>query len=50
MMGETAKTFVAGIVAIGLVTAFGLHAAGLAQLSNSGGKAASGLLGTAEKG
>ena len=44
------KTFVAGIVAIGLVTAFGLHATGLSSLTTSAGKAGQGLLGTAETG
>jgi hypothetical protein len=44
------KTFVSGVVVIGLVTAVGLHAGGLAKVSTSGGKAASGLLHTAEKG
>lgn len=47
---DLAKTFIAGIVAIGLVTAFGLHASGLSQLTRSGGSAGSGLLNTAEKG
>lgn len=44
------KTFVSGVVVIGLVTAVGLHASGLAKVGTSGGKAASGLLNTAEKG
>jgi len=47
---DLAKTFVAGIVAIGLVTAFGLHASGLSQLAKSGGSASQGLLRTAETG
>lgn len=47
-MGDTVKTFVAGIIAIGLVTAFGLHAKGLSQVGTAGGKAGSGLLKTAE--
>lgn len=47
---DVVKTFVSGVVIIGLVTAFGLHASGLSQVATSGGKAASGLLGTAEKG
>lgn len=47
---DLAKTFVAGIVAIGLVTAFGLHSAGLAQVGKVGFSGASGLLNTAEKG
>ena len=49
-MGDTAKLFLGGVVAIGLVTAFGLHATGLAKLATAGGKAGSGLLGTAETG
>jgi hypothetical protein len=47
---DIAKTFVAGVVAIGLVTAFGLHASGLTGLTRVGGNAASGLLRTAETG
>jgi hypothetical protein len=49
-MGDTAKLFIAGVVAIGLVTAFGLHASGLAQVAKSGGQAGQGLLGTAISG
>lgn len=44
------KTFVVGIVTIGLITAFGLHADGLSKLAGSAGKAGQGLLGTAETG
>ena len=44
------KMFVAGVVAIGLVTAFGLHAQGLAKVGTSAGKAGQGLIGTAETG
>lgn len=47
---DIAKTFVAGVVAIGLVTAFGLHSTGLTSLVKAGGSAGSGLIGTAEKG
>lgn len=47
---DNVKVFVAGVVAIGLVTAFGLHASGLTGLTRVGGKAASGVLNTAEKG
>jgi hypothetical protein len=47
---DIAKTFVSGVVVIGLVTAFGLHAGGLSKVIQSGGKASSGLLHTAEKG
>lgn len=51
-MGSTGpvEKFVAGIVAIGLVTAFGLHATQLSKLVTSGGTAGSGLLKTAERG
>lgn len=45
-----AEKFVAGVVAIGLVTAFGLHATSLASLAGSVGKAASQVEGTAIKG
>lgn len=44
------KTFVSGVVVIGLVAAVGIHASGLSKVATSGGKAASGLLNTAEKG
>jgi hypothetical protein len=44
------KTFVSGVVVIGLITAVGLHATGLAQVGSSAGNAGQGLLGTAEKG
>lgn len=44
------EKFVTGIIAIGLVTAFGMHAAGLATLSKSAGGAGANLLGTAIKG
>jgi hypothetical protein len=47
---DLAKVFVSGIVVIGLVTAFGLHATGLARLTQAGGRAGSGLLNTAERG
>lgn len=47
---EIGKTLAAGLVAIGLVTAFGLHSSGLAKLAQSGGTAGSGLLKTAEQG
>ena len=49
IIGTVAMT-VAGVVAIGLVTAFGLHATGLAQVAKSGGAAGQGLLGTAISG
>jgi len=47
---ELAKILVSGIVVIGLVTAFGLHASQLAKLPAPTGKAISGVLNTAEKG
>lgn len=49
-MGDTFKLLVSGIVVIGLVTAFGLHAGQLAKLPKPSGQAVSGVLGTAEKG
>jgi hypothetical protein len=45
-----ADTFITGVVAIGLVTAFALHATDLTKLVSATGTAGSGLLGTAEKG
>ena len=47
---DTVKTLVGGVVVIGLVTAFGLHARNLAKLPKPTGQAVSGILGTAEKG
>ena len=44
------ETFVAGVVAIGLVTAFGLHAQNLAVLTKQTGTSSSQLLNTAEVG
>jgi hypothetical protein len=49
-MADGFKTLVSGIVIIGLVTAFGLHATQLAKLPKPTGQAVSGVLGTAEKG
>jgi hypothetical protein len=49
-MGDTARNLTAGLVAVALITAFGLHATQLAQLSTSAGKSGSGLLHTAETG
>lgn len=49
-MSDGIKTLVSGIVVIGLVTAFGLHAGQLAKLPKPTGQAVSGVLGTAEKG
>jgi hypothetical protein len=47
---ELVKILASGIVVIGLVTAFGLHASQLAKLPKPTGQAISGVLGTAEKG
>jgi hypothetical protein len=49
-MGDAVKTFVAGVVAIGLIAAVGLHASGLGTVVGKAGTAGQGLLGTAEKG
>lgn len=40
-MQDSARKFVTGIIAIGLVTAFGVNAAGLAKVIKTGGKSAS---------
>jgi hypothetical protein len=47
---ETLKMLIGGVVVIGLVTAFGLHATQLAKLPKPTGQAVSNVLGTAEKG
>lgn len=47
---STVDKFITGVVAIGIVTAFALHATQMSSLVKSGGTAASGLIGTAEKG
>lgn len=44
------EKFVVGVVAIGLVTAFGLHAIQLSKLAPAVGGAGSGLIRTAERG
>ena len=49
-MKDGIKIALAGVIAIGLVTAFGIHARQLAQLPKPAGKAASGFLATAETG
>jgi hypothetical protein len=49
-MHDLAKMAIAGGVAIGLVTAFGLHAKNLGTLAGSAGKATSGLTHTLETG
>ena len=47
---KTGEMFVSGVIAIGLVTAFGLHAANLSTLAKSTGSAAGNVLNVAEKG
>lgn len=47
---DIVKILASGVVVIGLVTAFGLHADQLAKLPKPTGQAFSGVLGTAEKG
>jgi hypothetical protein len=47
---DAVDKFIAGVVAIGLVTAFGLHSTQLATLTKQGGNSASQLLNTAEVG
>jgi hypothetical protein len=49
-MKDGVKLVIAGIVGIGLVTAFGLHAKQLSALPQPTGKAFSGVLSTAETG
>ena len=49
-MKDSVKLGIAGLVAIGVVTAFGLHARALAALPKPSGQAVSGVLGTAETG
>ena len=49
-MKDSIKMLIAGGVAIGLVTAFGLHASQLAQLPKPTGTALSGVLHTTETG
>ena len=46
-MGNTAKTFLSGIIAIGVMTALVLPGRQTAKVLAAGGKAGSGLLGTA---
>lgn len=47
---NTVDKFVTGVVAIGLVTAFALHASSLSTLVKTTGSAGQGLIGTAETG
>jgi len=49
-MKDGIKIAIAGVIGVALVTAFGLHAADLAKLPQPTGKAASGVLATAETG
>jgi hypothetical protein len=47
---DTVDKFVAGVIAIGLVTAFGLHSTQLAGLTKQVGSSSSQVLNTAEVG
>jgi hypothetical protein len=47
---KTVDEFITGVVAIGIITAFALHASDLKGLVSAAGTAGSGLIGTAEKG
>jgi hypothetical protein len=47
---DLVKTLASGVVVIGIITAFGLHASQLAKLPKPTGSAISGVLHTAEKG
>lgn len=49
-MKDGMKMVIGGVIAIGMVTAFGLHAKQLAQLPKPTGQAFSGVLHTAETG
>jgi hypothetical protein len=49
-MKDSVKLVIGGVVAIGLVTAFGLHSRQLALLPKPSGQALSGVLSTAETG
>jgi hypothetical protein len=49
-MKDSIKLLIGGVIGIGLVTAFGLHARQLAQLPKPTGQAFSGALNTAEVG
>jgi hypothetical protein len=50
VFGDAFKTFVGGVVVIGLISAVGLHATGLANVTKTAGSAGQGLIGTAETG
>ncbi len=47
---STVDKFITGVVAIGMVTAFALHATDMSKLVTATGGATQGLIGTAEKG
>jgi hypothetical protein len=47
-MKEVAVLFISGVVAVAIITSFGLHAQGLAQVGQSAGTAGSGLIRSAE--
>lgn len=49
-MKDSVKLVIGGVVAVGLITAFGLHSRQLAQLPKPTGQAFSGVLSTAETG
>ncbi len=49
-MKDGVKLAIAGVIGIGVITAFGLHASQLAKLPKPTGAAASGVLHTAETG
>lgn len=44
------KVFIGGVVVVALVSAVGMHASGLANVTSKAGTAGSGLLHTAETG
>lgn len=47
---STVDKFITGVIGIGVITAFALHAGPLAQLVKATGTASSQVMGTAEKG
>lgn len=47
---DVLRSFVSGVVIIGLATAVGLHGSGIAMSLKAAGNAGQGLLGTAESG
>lgn len=49
-MSDTLKLAIGGVVAVALVTAFGLHARQLAQLPRPTGRAVGGVFSTVETG